>query len=67
MTCTVRPIWPLPGSRNGAVSIDELLLVVNIALGNAPASGCLMADMDGGGTVTIDELLTAVSHALGGC
>jgi len=53
--------------RNGAVTIDELLLMVNIALGNAPPSGCSMGDTDGDGRVTIDELLTAVNHALGGC
>jgi hypothetical protein len=52
---------------DGAVTIDEILALVNVALGNAPPSGCRAGDRDGDGRITIDELLTAVRNALNGC
>ena len=57
------------GDCNGddAVSIDELVLAVRIALGENETSDCLVADRDGSGTVEIDELIAAVSVALSGC
>ena len=57
------------GDCNGddAVSIDELVLAVSIALGKNETSDCLVADRDGSGTVQIDELIAAVNVALQGC
>jgi hypothetical protein len=52
---------------DGVVTIDELVTLVAIALGNRPASSCSAGDRDGNGEVTIDEILTAVNAALGGC
>ncbi len=52
---------------NGAVSISELVLGVNIALGVREAADCLAMDRDGSGTVNIGELVAAVNSALGGC
>ena len=49
---------------DGAVTVDELLVGVNIALGNAPVSACPSFDSNGDGSVTIDEILTAVNNAL---
>jgi YVTN family beta-propeller protein len=49
------------------VTVDELLTMVNIALGNAEVLGCQAGDRDGGGQITIDEILTAVHNALNGC
>ena len=49
------------------VSVDELLVLVNIALGNAPVSRCAPGDRDGSGDITIDEILSAVNRALNGC
>lgn len=49
------------------VTIDELLLAVNIALGRRPVSACTAVDRNGSGEVTIDELIAAVSNALEGC
>ena len=51
----------------GAVSIDDLIRAVNIALGSAPASSCEPADRNGDGAVTIEELIGSVQHALDGC
>jgi YVTN family beta-propeller protein len=49
------------------ITVDELLAMVNIALGNAEISGCNAGDRDGSGQITIDEILTAVNNALNGC
>jgi len=49
---------------NGNVSIDELIKMVNIALGGTPPSACPKGiEKD---PVTIDELISGVNHALGG-
>jgi autotransporter-associated beta strand protein len=52
---------------NGSVSINELILGVNIALGNDSVDRCPAFDADGSGTVAIQELIAAVNNALGGC
>ena len=52
---------------DGEVSINELLTMVNIALGNAAASDCLAGDANGDGEITINEILAAVNRALNGC
>lgn len=50
-----------------AVTVNELLTGVNIALGNLATNQCLLFDANGDGTTTIDEILTAVNNALNGC
>ncbi|MDX2166323.1 MAG: choice-of-anchor Q domain-containing protein [Deltaproteobacteria bacterium] len=52
---------------NRQVTISELILAVNIALGSRPTADCLAADSSGDGTVTINEIITAVGNALGSC
>ncbi len=52
---------------NGAVAINELVIAVNIALGNATVDACSIADDDGNGQVSISELVKAVNRALYGC
>jgi phosphohistidine phosphatase SixA len=54
-------------SADGAVTIDELIVGVNIALGNQALSRCNAFDSSGNGVVTVDELIRAVNAALGGC
>src|SRR5579862_3259267 len=54
-------------SGDHEVTVDELLTMVSIALGNAPVAACTAGDADGDGTVTIDEILGAVADALGTC
>ena len=49
---------------NGSVTVDEILTLVNIALGSAPIADCLVGD---GGQITVDQILVAVNHALNGC
>lgn len=52
---------------DGEVTVDELIVAVNIALGVAPASRCVSVDTSGDGEVTVDEVIAAVSQALVGC
>jgi hypothetical protein len=54
-------------SGDGRVTVDEILTMVNIALGSAPLFDCERGDTNGDGQITIDELLTAVDNAVNGC
>ena len=51
---------------SGAISIDELVAGVNLALG-ASGTACAPLDGDGNGDIAINELVTAVAGALNGC
>lgn len=51
---------------DGSVTIDELLSMVNSALGSA-SSTCATGDANGDGQITIDEILMAVNAALSEC
>jgi hypothetical protein len=51
----------------GTVTIDDLLLAVQQALGLMSSDACGSVDVDWDGTVTVDELLIAVGNALRGC
>jgi len=52
---------------NGQVTVDDLVLAVNIALGSQPVARCAAVDRDGNGVVSVAELVTAVTRALNGC
>ncbi|MBP1686035.1 MAG: hypothetical protein H6Q33_2178 [Deltaproteobacteria bacterium] len=52
---------------NGGVTVYEIITMVNIALGNLPASACAAGDANGDGIITIDEILAALQNALNGC
>lgn len=58
-----------PGDCNGdgAVTVDELLIMVNVALDNAAVSACEAGDLNQDGHITIDEILAAVNAALDSC
>lgn len=68
-TETPPPPPPCLGDCNGdgQVTVDEIVTMVNIALGNATITSCPNGDFDGGGTVTVDEIITALNLALDGC
>jgi hypothetical protein len=51
----------------GSVALDELVLVVNVALGQVPVEECVAADSDGLNAVTIDEVVKSIDNALHGC
>jgi len=52
---------------DGEVSIDEIVLAVNVGLGLASPDVCRAADENGDGAVSIDELVRAVNAGLSGC
>ncbi len=64
---------PTPGrcfgdcNDNDAVSIDELVRGVSIALGAAAVAQCPRFDANGNNEVSISELVQAVNAALAGC
>jgi hypothetical protein len=49
------------------VTVNELITMVNIALGAAPLSACPIGDADGSGDITVNEIITAVGFALNRC
>jgi hypothetical protein len=49
------------------VTVDELVLASNIALGLESIDLCPNVDGDMDGIVTIDEIVSAVSSAINGC
>ena len=51
----------------GSVTVDEIITMVNIALGTISVAGCGSGDANHDNQVTIDEILTAVNAALNGC
>ena len=52
---------------DGSVTVDEILSMVNMALGDSPIAACQAGDANGDGHNTVDEILTAVNNALNGC
>lgn len=65
---TPPPVPPCPGDCDGSgeVTVDELVQLVNQALGLAPVT-CHSGDGNGDGEVTVDEIVAAVNNALSGC
>jgi hypothetical protein len=66
-TATAGPTSGCYGDCNGdgEVTINELITLVNIALGAAPSSACAALPPDA--EVTISDLVRAVNNALDGC
>ncbi len=65
-TVTVRPcVGDCDGL--GVVSVDELITLVNVALGSGPLGFCVEGDANANGQISIDEIVTAVDNALNGC
>jgi len=54
-------------NNDSTVTIDELVLGVDITLGRQPLTACAGFDVSGDKTVTVDELARAVNSALSGC
>jgi plastocyanin len=52
---------------SGEVTVNELITLVNIALGSTPLSDCTAGDADGSGDIAINEIIAAVNNALTGC
>jgi fibronectin-binding autotransporter adhesin len=52
---------------NGAVTVNEVVLGVSVALGGTVGPPCEAIDADGDGRASIAELIAAVGNALDGC
>ncbi len=67
-TLTRTPV-PCVGNCNGdaQVTVNELITMVNIALGTAPLSTCPVGDANGDKDITVNEIIAAVNNALNGC
>ena len=53
--------------QSDSVSVDELLVAIQIVLGTADVDSCLSIDVDRNEIVTIDELILGVQSVLNGC
>jgi hypothetical protein len=52
---------------DGEVTVDELITMVNIALGTANVTACTAGDANSDGEVTVNEIIAGVINALTGC
>ena len=52
---------------NGAVTIDELMQLIDISLGQIAVATCPSGDVNGDGMIEINELIIAVGNSLQGC
>jgi len=63
---------PLPGcdgdcDNSGHVGVDDLLILVHIALSNGATASCATGDADKNGKIDVAEILTAVNSAHSDC
>jgi hypothetical protein len=49
------------------VTVDEITLLVSVALGTQELADCVAGDRNGDQAITVDELLAAVTNGLNGC
>ncbi len=68
-TPTPSPATSCVGDCNlsGEVTVDELLTMAGIALGNESAAACIQGIANNRSVITIDQVLTAVNNAVKGC
>jgi len=54
-------------NHDSQVTVDEILALVNIALGNAPVTACDAGDANHDGQISVDEIVAAAGTGLRGC
>lgn len=54
-------------NNNRIVTVDELLTMVNIALGKGAIGDCAVGAGHNDGAITVDEIVAAVMNSLNGC
>lgn len=73
LTVTPSPLGTVPSNcvgdcdGSGVVTVDEIVRLVNVALGSLSLSRCQAGDRNGDGEVTVDEIVEAVRYLLEGC
>lgn len=65
--CPQPPVCAGDCDGDAAVTVDEIIRGVNIALGISAVADCPSFDTDASGEVTVDEIVAAVTRALEGC
>jgi ELWxxDGT repeat protein len=67
-------LWALPQpscvgdcSGDGIVTVDELLVGIDIGLGRLPATSCVQFDPNIDAAVDVDEIVRGIDNALDGC
>ncbi len=63
----VAPACPGDCNYDGQITVDELIVISSIALGNGSLARCITADADSDGMVTLAELVRSVDLSLDGC
>jgi hypothetical protein len=66
-SATPAPLCVGDCNNDGHVTVDDILTMVNIALGNLPVTDCLPGDVNSDGQITEEEILAAVNNAFNGC
>jgi len=61
------PACPGDCNLDAAVTVQDLIANVNVALGRSSLARCVAGDSNGDGNVTVGELISAVRAALDGC
>jgi len=54
-------------NRDGTVTVNECIRMVDVALGSAALSSCPAGDLNGDGEISVDEIVSAVAALLNGC
>jgi hypothetical protein len=52
---------------DGEVTVNEIITMVNVALGTQEVTVCGAGDANGDGEITVNEIVAAVNRALNGC
>lgn len=63
----VAPACPGDCNYDGHVTVDELITVTGIVLGDGSLARCINVDADGNGAVTLADLVRSVDLSLDGC
>jgi hypothetical protein len=60
---------PCTGDCDGSdsVTVDEITLLISVALGTRELDDCTVGDRDGDQKITVDELVSALTNGLNGC
>ncbi len=63
------PMIPCVGDCNGdkSVTVNELIVMVNIALGTQDISACQAGDANHDGQISVNEIILGVNNSLNGC
>ena len=66
-TASATPLCAGDCNASGRVTVDEIVLLADVALGHGDAKECPAGDHNHDGVITVDEVLSAVNAALQGC